>query len=265
LSGIATLVPPAASADKGGMVPSIARMTAPVWQTCLSLALPPRCPGCGTEVDADHRFCAACWGSLDFLGEPACRRCGLPVEGVADPAGCDDCAGRPLSYEGVRAAVGYGDVARTVALRLKYGRRPGVARTMATLMARLATDLPADAVFVAVPLHRRRLWTRGYNQALLIACALARRSGHAWLPDGLVRTRATPVLQGLGRNARARAVADAFAVPVPLRSRIAGRTIALVDDVYTTGATVEACAAALRGAGAARVIVLCWARVVPER
>ena len=246
------------------MASLVARMTAPVWHACLALALPPRCPGCGSEVDDDHRFCAECWRSLDFLGEPACRRCGLPVD-LPDTAGCDACAGRALSYDAVRAAVGYGDVARTVALRLKYGRRPGVAQTMATLMTRLALDLPGDALFVAVPLHRRRLWTRGYNQALLIARALARRSGRPCLAEALVRTRATPVLRGLGRDARARAVADAFAVPEASRARLAGRTVALVDDVFTTGATVEACAAALRRAGAARVLVLCWARVVPGR
>ncbi len=262
---MATLVQPDGCADKAAMASLIARVTGPVWHAALALALPPRCPGCAGEVDGDHRFCAACWRSLDFLGEPACARCGLPVDRPSDASGCDDCAGRALSFEGVRAAVGYGDVARTVALRLKYGRRPGVARTMAMLMTRLALDLPGDALFVAVPLHRRRLWTRGYNQALLIARAVARRSGHACLPDAIVRTRATPVLQGLGRHARARAVEGAFAVREAARPRLAGRTIALVDDVFTTGATVEACAAALRRAGAARVLVLCWARVVPGR
>lgn len=247
------------------MASLLARLTKPVWQAGLTLALPPRCPGCGSEVDGDHRFCAGCWRSLDFLGEPACRRCGLPVDLPSDAAACAACAGHALPFDGVRAAVGYGDVARTVALRLKYGRRPGVARTMARLMSRLVADLPDDALFVAVPLHRRRLWTRGYNQALLIARALARCSGQTCLPDAIVRTRATPVLQGLGRHDRARAVDGAFAVPASMRPRLAGRTIALVDDVFTTGATVEACALALRRAGVARVLVLCWARVVPDR
>lgn len=235
-----------------------------VWRAGIDYLLPPRCPGCGAIVDGDHRFCAPCWRSLDFLGDPCCPCCALPLPHPgAGP--CGACHADPPPFARAAAAVVYGAVARTVALRLKHGGRPEVARTMARLMVRLVRDAPADALVVAVPLHRWRLWSRGYNQALLIARALSAQTGHVCLPDALVRHRATPMLGGLGRKARARAVAGAFGVPHSHRSSIEGRTVLLVDDVYTSGATAGACARALRRAGAAEVRLLCWARVLPER
>jgi ComF family protein len=232
------------------------------WRASIDYVLPPRCPGCGAIVDGDHRFCTPCWRSLDFLGPPCCTRCALPLPHAGGGL-CGACHADPPAFARASAAVVYGEVARTVALRLKHGGRPGVARTMARLMARLAEDAPADALLVAVPLHRWRLWLRGYNQALLIARALAARTGHACLPDALIRRRATPMLGGLGRKARARAVAGAFAVPPLHRPALRGRTVLLVDDVYTSGATAGACARALLRAGAAEVRLLCWARVLP--
>lgn len=171
---------------------------------------------------------------------------------------------QPPAFDRASAAVAYGDIARAVVLRLKYGGRPGVARTMAALMARLVSDAPPDALVVAVPLHRWRLWSRGYNQALLIGRALAGRTGLRCLPDGLIRIRATPVLRGLGRSRRAETVRGAFAVPPSRVAAIRGRTVILVDDVFTTGATAGACAEALASAGAAAVHLVCWARVLRE-
>lgn len=225
----------------------------------VALALPPRCPGCGVVVEADHRFCAGCWSGLRFLGDPACAGCGAPLAIDQGPGmRCAPCLTTPPMHDGVRAAVAYGPVARDVALKLKYGGRLALATTMARLMHR---HLAADAdCLVPVPLHRWRLWTRGYNQSVLIAAALGRMGGLPVLRDTLRRTRATPPLRGLSGRARARAVRGAFIVADP--AAVAGRSVVLIDDVHTSGATADACASALRRAGAARVTVLCWARVV---
>ena len=223
-------------------------------------ALPPRCPGCGVVTQDDHSFCFACWSALDFLDGPACAACGEPFELAAGPeALCGACHADPPPISGMRAAVAYGDTARKLALRLKYARRPGVAKTMAALMRRHVT---ADALLVPVPLHRWRLWKRGYNQAALMARALARVSGSEVAVDLLERHRATPSLRGLGPKQRQRTVQGAFALRAG--ADIKGRRILLIDDVYTTGATVNACARTLKRAGAGTVGVLCWARVVRD-
>jgi ComF family protein len=232
-------------------------MLAPV----IGFALPPRCGGCGAITAADHRFCALCWQSLRFIGPPWCATCHTPFafdEGA--DARCAACLADPPRHAGVKAAVAYGDVARNVALRLKYGRRTALATTAAGLMLR---HLPPDPdLLVPVPLHRWRIWSRGYNQAGLIAAALSQASGTPVLMDALVRTRRTRVLKGLGAAGRQRAVRGAFAVAPIRKAAIAGRRIVLVDDVYTSGATADACVATLRAAGAASVLVVCWARVL---
>ncbi|MFD0945871.1 double zinc ribbon domain-containing protein [Sphingomonas canadensis] len=225
------------------------------------LALPPRCPGCGEIVHADHRFCAACWASLRFLGPPWCATCQAPFDhDRGEGAQCGECLADPPPHDGVRAAVAYGDVARGVALKLKYGGRTAAAITMAQAMARL---MPGDAgLLVPVPLHRWRIWGRGYNQAALIAAALSRQTGVPADPFLLRRVKATPVLRGLGARRRAKAVAGAFALARNARATLKGRAVVLVDDVHTSGATARACARVLRRGGAARVTVLCWARVL---
>jgi ComF family protein len=229
----------------------------------LDFALPPRCPGCGVVVGADHSFCLDCWGALDFLGGTACACCAEPLQlAFHDDAVCGACMADPPPFDRLRAAVAYGPIARALALKLKYGRRPAVAMTMAAPLRRAAGDLLDDALVVPVPLHRRRLWWRGYNQAAVIARAIAPKGSLA--VDLLVRHRSTKLLRGLGRAARARMVAGAFRINPAWRDRVRGARVVLVDDVYTTGATVKACARVLRKAGAAHVAVVCWARVVRD-
>lgn len=224
-------------------------------------ALPPRCPGCGAVTRTDHRFCADCWGQLRFLAPPWCATCHTPfsIDRGAD-ARCADCLDHTPRHAGVRAAVAYGDIPRAMVLRLKYGRHLAYAATIAQHMVRLVPD-DAD-LLVPVPLHARRMWGRGFNQAAEIARGVSAAIGVPTDLDVLVRRAATPLLRGLGAKARARAVAGAFAVPADRRARLAGKAVVLVDDVYTSGATTDACTRVLRAAGAKSVTILCWARVL---
>ena len=225
-------------------------------------ALPSRCPGCGVVTERDHEFCLRCWSALDFLTGPLCRCCGMPFE-IAPGADalCGACHADPPAYDRMRAAVAYGPIARALALKLKYGRRPGIAHMMARHMRRYLPD-DGEWLMAPVPLHRWRIWRRGYNQSALMARALATEAGHMLALDLIERIRPTPVLRGLGPAGREKAVRGAFAIRNG--AQIKGRSVILVDDVYTTGATVRACAKLLKRAGAAQVTVLCWARVVRD-
>ncbi|QCB53755.1 ComF family protein [Sphingopyxis sp. PAMC25046] len=231
-------------------------------------ALPPRCPACGVIVGDDRQFCLSCWSSLDFLGEPACVHCSIPLPAAAlgGALACGACLAEPPPFDGAPAALAYGPVARTVALRLKYGRRTGHARLMARLMARQLARLgEVDAVLlVPVPLHRWRLWSRGFNQAALLADELTRLTGAPRDHHLLLRVKSTASLRGKGRKARERIVSGAFALAPGANARAEGRHLVLVDDVHASGATLRAAARALRRSGAARVSALTWARVVPD-
>jgi ComF family protein len=231
-------------------------------------ALPPRCPGCGVIVGEDRQFCLSCWTSLDFLDGPACSHCSIPLP-TALPGGsiaCGACLASPPPFDGAPAAVAYGPVARTVALRLKYGRRTGHARLMARLMARQLGALgdANEVLLVPVPLHRWRLWSRGFNQAALVADELARVSGARRDHHLLLRVKSTASLRGKSRREREKIVAGAFALADDAKARTAGRHVVLVDDVHASGATLRAAAKVLRRSGAARVSALTWARVVPD-
>lgn len=230
--------------------------TAARW--ALDFALPPRCAGCGTIVSDVHSFCADCWKGIEFLGHSGCSTCGLPLE-ATEQRTCGICLAKPPRIARTRAAVAYDDLTRGLAIRLKYGRKIAIARTMARYMAPLVGE-EGDRLLVPVPLHRSRLWSRGFNQSAIVARELSRRLGIACDPMVLRRIRRTPPLKGMSRQQRHRTVAGAFRVRNKLA--IAGKTVILVDDVLTTGSTAEACARTLKRAGAARVELVSWARVV---
>lgn len=256
-SGFATL-----ALVRGGMLGdkhcvAMVRAFASPLRAMLDFALPARCAGCGVIVDEVHTFCVDCWNSIEFI-RGGCKSCGLPLE-ATDIESCAACLARPPRIQQTRAAVVYSDISRGLALRLKYGRKVGLAKTMANYMSPLLSDLPSDAYLVPVPLHRRRLWERGFNQAGLLALELSRRSGMK-VDHALIRTKRTPPLKGLSRLQRRRAVAGAFSVH--RKANLRGRTIVLVDDVLTTGSTANGCARAVLKAGAERVDFVSWARVV---
>jgi len=229
-----------------------------VARTLLDFALPPRCAACGTIVDEVDSFCAGCWRQIDFLGDGGCETCGPPLEGT-EARTCAACLAQPPRIDRTRAAVAYDDLTRGLAVRLKYGRKVALARTMARFMAPLLSS-ETGQILVPVPLHRGRMWQRGFNQAVLVARALSRRTGVPVAPGALQRVKRTPPLKGMTPDQRRRTVTGAFAVREP--ASIAGRSVILVDDVLTSGATAEACAGCLQRAGAKRVELISWARVI---
>lgn len=225
------------------------------------LIWPPRSLVSDTIVDRPGRVDVAGFATLTFLTEPLCFRCGFPLPAFVGPeAVCGACAAKAPDFDRARAALAYSDAARTMVLQLKRaGRRDGLG-VYARWMAQAAAPLIADSnVIMPVPLHWRRLATRTFNQSAWLAQALAKATGLPWCPDALVR-RKPGGQAGLSATEREKRVRGAFRVRRP--ALVKGRSVLLVDDVITTGATVEVCARALRRGGAERVHVVALARVV---
>ena len=233
----------------------------------LDLVLPPRCAGCGSGVAESGALCSACWRAIEFLGPPCCPRCAYPFEfEMSQETLCAACLSRPPVYDRARAVLRYGDGSRGMLLAFKHADRTDLAPLFGRWLARAGSDLLAEADLVApVPLHWTRLWSRRYNQAALLAQRVAAEAGRPFQPDLLIRRKRTPP-QKSGFAARRRNVAGAFSVPSRCRSTIEGRRILLIDDVRTTGATLDGCARALKAAGANSVDLLTLALVVrPQR
>ena len=210
----------------------------------VDLLYPPRCPMCGVAVANHGSLCLDCWGLLEFTGESE-----LGSETEAAP---------------VFAATIYNEASRKLLLSFKHGGKITLAPLMARMMAGRLPDWGDDrgqgALLIPVPLHPMRLWRRGYNQAGLLARELARAGKGEVIPDALVRVKRTPSLGGLDFDERRAALAGAIKTNKMARARIAGRNVILVDDVFTSGATSNACIEALSDAGAGSVAIACFAK-----
>ena len=212
----------------------------------------------GLEADPIAR---RMWSDVTFLDAPWCDACGFPFEyAIAGGGLCARCSVRRPAYDRARAAMAYDDGSRALILSFKHGGRTEGLASFAAQMRRAGRDVLTDAeLLIPVPLHPTRLIKRRYNQATLLARALAKITPATFAPDILFRTRRTNSQGGFNARARAENVRGAFSVRNP--DQMKGRKIVLVDDVYTTGATLESCARTLKRAGAARVDGICLARV----
>ena len=238
----------------------------PLLAPVADLIYPPRCPLCGAAIAAQTGLCTACWGELAIPGEPCCAACQRPFpDDIGQESLCAPCLADPPRHDGVAAGTLYNEASRKLVLAFKHGRRIAMAPMLARLIAaRLPPEVGSGWTMVPVPLHRWRLWRRGFNQAALLAGELARLRWADLLVDGLVRRKQTPSLGGLGKAARARALSGAIAVNPTRADRIRGAKVVLVDDVLTSGATSQACVSMLKRAGAEKVVIACFARVLDE-
>lgn len=229
------------------------------------LLFPPVCPGCRRLVSEPGTVCGCCWPSLRFIDKPWCEVLGTPfTHDMGDGAVSPEAIASPPPFRRARSAVVYDGIARELVHGLKFRDRTDIAPWIAQWMARAGAELIADAdAIVPVPLHARRLFWRQFNQAAELARALSRRSGKPLLTDAVLRVRPTRQQVGLGARAREDNVRGAFRVPPTAEIDVKGRTLLVIDDVYTTGTTVAAVAKTLVRAGAAHVDVLTFARVLP--
>jgi ComF family protein len=232
-------------------------------QAALDTLYPPTCLACRAATDSHGALCPACWRAMRFIERPFCERLGTPFEqdlgqGIISPQAAAD----PPVFPRARAVARFEDgPARTLAHRLKYSDRAELARPIARWMARAGADVLVDADLLApVPLHPLRLWRRRFNQAAALAAEISRQTGKPCDLTALRRVKATRSQIGLTRAQRAENVQGAFraAAGAPLR----GLNVVLIDDVLTSGATANAASRALLRAGAKRVDVLVFARVV---
>ena len=241
-----------------------------LWAAALHLLFPTPCHVCGAPLDGERvsSLCGRCWRSLERMPAAGCARCGWPFPDAGAAAGtegplCQRCRETEDQFHLARAVLRYrtDGTARAAILQAKHGRRLSLLRHLARLLAAEAPGyLPLAGWdgLVPVPLHWRRRWERGFNQAEVLARAVGRQHGLPVLRRVLVRVRSTPRQHGDAEDRR-RNVREAFAVRAP--GAVRERRLLLVDDVFTTGATVNACARVLLDAGAAEIGVLTLARV----
>lgn len=237
----------------------------------LNFILPPRCIVSGEVVDTQGMLSPKAWGELNFIADPQCNRCGFPFDfdtgDVNEGNICAGCHKNPPLFDKARSALIYDDASRNVILSFKHGDQTYALPSFMPWLQQAGRGIVGRSDYIVpVPLHRWRILRRRYNQSALIAKYLSREVHVPYLLDGLERKRATQTQGHLNANQREKNVKNAFSVPDKHLAKIHGKTILLIDDVYTTGATVNECTKVLLKAGAVSVNILTLARVVkPQR
>ena len=253
--------PPAVDARTYALRNALARFA----RRLVEIVYPPQCVSCDAATADAHALCPACWTGIRLISAPYCARLGTPFAhdfgpGMLSPAAIAD----PPRFDSARAVAIHDGVAREMVSRFKYGERLDLVRIMARMMAASGSGmLAASDVIIPVPMHRLRLFRRRYNQAALLANEIARIAGKPVLLDSLLRVKRTPQQVGLNRSERRANLAGAFRMQEGGALAVEGRHVVLIDDVRTTGSTLNACAHILRKAGAARIDVLTFT-LVPE-
>lgn len=235
-------------------------------RSVLDAALPRRCGICrrGLFASENRTICAACWAAIPRIEGSRCPLCGVPFQAPAATSDspthrCASCRESPPSYTQAVSAGLYSGVLADAIRRCKYHNQLNLTPVLGELIEPLVRTLPSADAVVAVPLHVRRLRQREFNQSLRIAAWIARRLERPLWPSALQRIRWTATQTTLDRTQRSANVRRAFSVRSP--GVVAGKRLLLVDDVYTTGATVNECARALHAAGASEVYVATVARM----
>ncbi len=242
------------------------RLTA-LAQQAIDLILPPRCPMTGALVDAQGLIAPGFWSQLRFIEAPFCHRCGMPFDFAPESSNvvflCGACLDYPSVFDKARSATVYDDVSRRMVLKFKYGDELHLRKTFALWLKKAGTELLTETDVIApVPLHRFKLWMRRFNQAAILASSLGEEAGLPCIPDLLQRTRATKPHKGMTVPERKNNVRGAFDINPSHAARIKDKNVLIIDDVHTTGSTLNECARTLLDAGAAKVFALSLARVV---
>jgi len=258
-------------------VPALHRLAGEAWalarppvvralRAIADIAVPPACVACRTPMAAHDTLCPKCWLQVDFIRAPLCDRLGIPMAfGPEEAILSARAAADPPVYDRARAVASHSGLMRDLAHKLKYGDQQHLVPLLSRLMAEAGRELLKDSdILVPVPLGRYRLWRRSFNQAAVLARAVGKRCGVPCDTLLLERPRETPSQVGLKREQRQDNVRGAFAISERRREAVRGRKITLVDDVVTTGATVDSAAMTLQRAGAVRVDVLALTLVTGE-
>ena len=232
--------------------------------TIADFLVPPVCIACRCHLVTHHALCPSCWAGIDFIQTPICDTTGIPLpfdtgERMVSAAAL----AAPPAYNRLRSVAAHTDIMRNLIHALKYGDRTDGLAVFGRWLARASAEFHDDTnVIVPIPLNRWRLWHRRFNQSALLAQALGRETGLPVNTRALTRPRATRSQVGLSVDQRRRNVSGAFQVPDHKCAEIRDQNILLVDDVMTTGATINAAVRSLRRAGAKGVDVVTLARVL---
>ncbi len=234
-------------------------------QSAVRWIYPAECSGCDELLAEEFGFCGKCWSELGVIMGLICDLCGAPLEGHSDEKHekCDACISHLRPWRRGVSALRYGGKTRNLILAFKYGDRIEIARSFGGLLERKLSELEVvDPLLVPIPLFWRRRLSRRYNQAALLTQELGKRSGKDFLLDALVRTKATPILKDMNDSDRFDALCDAIEVRARAIPRVKARSVVLVDDVFTSGATLTSATNALLSVGVKEVYVLALARAV---